>query len=58
MAYIIQSLKRISLKKSKNKKDEEISTNRIFIFIVILCAIVITVDYALVIKFISMIKNI
>ncbi len=57
MAYIIQSLKKINFKKSEDI-DEEVNINKIFIFIIILCAIVIAVDYALVIKFINIIKNI
>ena len=57
MAYIIQSLKKINFKKSEDI-DEEVNINKIFIFIIILCEIVIAVDYALVIKFINIIKNI
>ena len=57
MAYIIQSLKKINLKKS-NDIDKEVNVNKIFIFIIILSAIVIAVDYALIIKYINMIKNI
>ena len=56
MAYIIQSLKKINLKKS-NDIDKEVNVNKIFIFIIILSAIVIAVDYALIIKYINMIKN-
>ena len=57
MAYIIQSLKKINFKKSEDI-NEEVNINKIFIFIIILCAIVIAVDYALVIKFINIIKKI
>ena len=60
MAYIIESFKKINFKKWKkiSKKTVMNQEDKIFIFIVILSTIVITVDYALIIKFIDIIKNI
>lgn len=60
MAYIIESFKKINLKnwKKSSKKLVIHHEDKIFIFIVILSTIVITVDYALIIKFIDIIKNI
>jgi hypothetical protein len=57
MAYILKSLKKINFKKSKYKSKNQNNDN-FFILILILCLIVIAVDYALVLKFIDMIKNI
>lgn len=57
MAYIIESLKKWILehieKRTFKKWHEE---DKMFIFIVILTAIIISVDYALVIKFIEILK--
>lgn len=60
MAYIIESFKKINFKNWKkfSKKTVIHQEDKIFIFIVILSTIVITVDYALIIKFIDIIKNI
>lgn len=61
MAYIIKTLKLINLKKSKENSEKELiykQNDKIFIFIVILSAIVIAVDYALIIKFINILENI
>ena len=59
MAYIIESLKKVNFrthrKKEHSKKWHE--EDKMFIFIVILTAIIISVDYALVIKFIEILKN-
>ncbi|MBO5348667.1 MAG: hypothetical protein J6A89_02440 [Clostridia bacterium] len=60
MAYIINSFKKLNLKSWKKTSKKSIINNddKIFIFIVILSSIVITIDYALIIKFIDIIKNI
>ncbi len=60
MAYIIDSLKKVGLKnrKSASKSGFLNKEDKIFIFIIILSAIVIAVDYALIMKFISVLKNI
>lgn len=60
MAYIIESLKRFNLKswKKEGKKERINQDDKIFIFIVILSSVVIAVDYALIIKFIDILKNI
>ena len=58
MAYIIESLKKVNFrthrKKEHSKKWHE--EDKMFIFIVIL-TIIISVDYALVIKFIEILKS-
>lgn len=58
MAYIIESLKKVNF---RNRKKEHIKKwqeeDKMFIFIVILTAIIISVDYALIIKFIEILKN-
>lgn len=60
MAYIIKSLKKINFIHFKNaKKNKSMNIdNKIFIFVVILSASIITVDYALIIKFMDMLRNI
>ncbi|MBP3503227.1 MAG: hypothetical protein J6K42_07160 [Clostridia bacterium] len=60
MAYFIESFKKFNFKNWKkiSKKTVIHQEDKIFIFIVILSTIVITVDYALIIKFIDIIKNI
>ena len=59
MDYIIESLKKVNFrthrKKENSKKWHE--EYKMFIFIVILTAIIISVDYALVIKFIEILKS-
>lgn len=60
MAYIIDSLKKSNYKE-KRKSCKRISLNiddKIFFFIIILSAIVIAIDYALIIKFMDILKNI
>lgn len=57
MAYIIESLKKINIKKRLHKERIN-QENKILIFIILLSAIVITVDYALIIKFINIIESI
>ena len=54
MAYIIESLKKVNFRTHSKKWHEE---DKMFIFIVILTAIIISVDYALVIKFIEILKS-
>ena len=60
MAYIIESFKKLNFKKWKKASRKTVipQEDKIFIFIVILSTIVITIDYALIIKFIDIIKNI
>lgn len=60
MAYIIDSLKKINIKDKRRslKKVSFNNDNKILFFIIILSAIVIAIDYALIIKFIDIIKNI
>lgn len=60
MAYIIDSLKKINIKDKRRslKKVSFNNDNKILFFIIILSAIVIAIDYALIIKFIDLIKNI
>lgn len=60
MAYIIDSLKKVSFRnrKSNSKSGLLNKEDRIFIFIIILSAIVIAVDYALIMKFMNVLKNI
>ena len=60
MAYIINSLKKRNFKNRKRNSKKTIfySDDKIFFFILILSAIVIAIDYALVIKFMDIIKNI
>lgn len=59
MAYIIESLKKVNFrthrKKEHAKKWHE--EDKMFIFIVILTAVIISVDYVLVIKFIEILKS-
>ena len=59
MSYIIESLKKVNFrthrKKEHSKKWHE--EDKMFIFIVILTAIIISVDYVLVIKFIEILKS-
>ena len=60
MAYIIDSLKKINFKEKKKNSKRLIfgADDKVFFFILILSAIVIAIDYALIIKFIDIIKNI
>lgn len=59
MAYIIESLKKVNFKfrKKKNKSKKLLEEDKIFIFIVILSAMIISIDYALVIKFMEILEN-
>ena len=59
MAYIIESLKKVNFRthRKKEKKKKWHEEDKMFIFIVILTAIIISVDYALVIKFIEILKS-
>lgn len=60
MAYIIDSLKKVSFRnrKSNSKSGLLNKEDKVFIFIIILSAIVIAVDYALIMKFMNVLKNI
>lgn len=61
MAYIIRTLKLINFKKSKDNSEKELiykQNDKIFIFIIILSAIVLAVDYALIIEFMNILENI
>lgn len=59
MAYIIESLKKVNFKfrNKKNKSKKLLEEDKIFIFIVILSAMIISIDYALVIKFMEILEN-
>lgn len=59
MAYSIESLKKVNFKfrKKKNKSKKLLEEDKIFIFIVILSAMIISIDYALVIKFMEILKK-
>ena len=59
MAYIIESLKKVNFRTKKKKENSKKwhEEDKMFIFIVILTAIIISVDYALVIKFIEILKS-
>jgi hypothetical protein len=60
MAYIIDSLKKINVKswKKENKRVRIDEGDKILIFIIILSSIVITVDCALIVKLMDILKNI
>ena len=60
MADIINSLKKIDVESEKKvfKSDLFSREDKIFIFIIILSAIVIAVDYSLIVKFMNILKNI
>ena len=60
MAYIIDSLKKVGLRNRKNTSKSGLlnKEDKILIFIIILSAIVIVVDYALIMNFMNVLKNI
>ena len=59
MADIINSLKKIDFKNKKECKTELFSKeDKLFIFIIIVSAVVIAVDYSLIVKFIEILKNV
>ena len=57
MAYITQMFKKSKKQKLSEQELMLRSNDRIFIFTVVLAVIVMAVDYALLIKFIDIIKN-
>lgn len=57
MAYIIQLFKKLDKEKMSEQEIMHRQNDKIFIFILVLSAVVMALDYALIVKFIDMIKN-
>lgn len=57
MAYIIQLFKKLDKEKMSEQEIMHRQNDKIFIFILVLSAVVMALDYALIVKFIEMIKN-
>ncbi|MBP3707878.1 MAG: hypothetical protein J6J36_04645 [Clostridia bacterium] len=57
MAYITQLFKKLDKEKMSEQEVMHRQNDKIFVFILVLSAVVIAIDYALIIKFIDMIKN-
>lgn len=57
MAYIMQLFKKIDKEKMSEQEIMHRQNDKIFVFILVLSAIVMAIDYVLILKFIDMIKN-
>ena len=57
MAYITQLFKKLEKEKMSEQEVMHRQNDKIFVFILVLSAIVMVIDYALIIKFVDMIKN-
>lgn len=57
MAYITQFFKKMDKEKMSEQEVMHRQNDKIFIFIIVLSAVVMAIDYALIVNFVDMIKN-
>lgn len=57
MAYVTQLFKKLDKEKMSEQEIMHRQNDKIFVFILVLSAVVMAIDYALIVKFVDMIKD-